>query len=272
MSPGVAAAWIGVLGVLVGGTGTAIVAIAGFRSTRRATDTQIASASTNIQAQIAASSADIRAQIEAGSANIQAQIEADRRNRVWEKQAAIYVDALEAVHYWQVRRQLEVRWTPLGDDERLRIQATLAALRKPDWNELEARLQAFASEPVFTAMQESNMAESYVVDRFKMWQDADAMVMAWRTEQNLQIREVNFNSLWKASMTAEHATNHVIEVIRTELQGGGPPLRGRTYTQLDRLRDHLPEDPGTEPAGPPATGWPPPPATGQPPPPTQETL
>jgi hypothetical protein len=70
MNPSIEAAWIagasGFLGVVVGVTGTVVVARVGFHSTRDAT------AATNA----------------AAGADVTAQIEADRRNRVWERQAA----------------------------------------------------------------------------------------------------------------------------------------------------------------------------------------
>jgi hypothetical protein len=148
------------------------------------------------------------------------QLLAARDDRLWNQRAEVYVEALTAVQYWQARRRQEVHFAPLDDDERRRIQATLATLKEPDWDGLKARLLAFASEPVYRAMQESNMAERYAIERFKVWQDADAAVMARPTEDNRKWRRVDFESAWNASMTAEGSANHVVEVIRAELQDG----------------------------------------------------
>jgi hypothetical protein len=79
MNPTVEAAWIagssGLAGVLVGVSGTVIVARLGFRSTRAATEAANATA----------------------LATVRQQIEADRRSRIWEKQAAAYSDAIGVV-------------------------------------------------------------------------------------------------------------------------------------------------------------------------------
>jgi hypothetical protein len=117
MNPAIEAAWIaggsGLLGVTVGITGTVIVARIGFRSTRDATDATTA----------------------AGIASIRAQIEADRRNRIWEKQAAAYTDAIAGIAHRQRIRQGLMRQVLTGT-EPSRAPAPV------DWTELGARLIA----------------------------------------------------------------------------------------------------------------------------------
>ena len=75
----------------------------------------------------------------------------DRNNRVWDQRAAVYIEALTALNYRKVSRDLVTR--PMSDSDRQAAQRLLATYQQPDWHKLEARLQAFASEPVTTAMQ-----------------------------------------------------------------------------------------------------------------------
>lgn len=78
-----------------------------------------------------------------------------RDNKLWDQRAAVYVDTLAAVHYRQVQRDGElVREFP-GDEMTHRVEAYLAAFEPPDWQSIEARLLAFATEPVFAAAGES---------------------------------------------------------------------------------------------------------------------
>jgi hypothetical protein len=46
----------------------------------------------------------------------------------------------------------------MGGADRRVAQRLLATYQQPDWHKLEARMQAFASEPVTTAMQASSTA------------------------------------------------------------------------------------------------------------------
>src|SRR5215469_14755846 len=69
MNPVVEAAWVSLIGVGVGVTGTVAVARAGFVSTRRATDATNTAASENMRAQIDAASDNIKMQIEVGQRN-----------------------------------------------------------------------------------------------------------------------------------------------------------------------------------------------------------
>ena len=58
----------------------------------------------------------------------------------------------------------------LTDDESRQIaHALLATYQQPDWHKLEARMQAFASEPVITAMQVSSTAHMKALAAHKSW-------------------------------------------------------------------------------------------------------
>ena len=127
MNPAVEAAWIagssGLVGVLMGVSGTVIVARLGFRSTRAATEVTTSAA----------------------LASIEAQIEADRRNRLWERQAAAYTDTIAIVVRERATRQDKMRGVLTGN----KLEQTPAPM---DWTAVNARLIAFAFPGVVDAL------------------------------------------------------------------------------------------------------------------------
>jgi hypothetical protein len=96
--------------------------------------------------------------------------------------------------------------------EHEREQVILASYKPPDWHELEARMQAFASEPVMTAMQASSTAHRQTMDVFLSWEVRDTGSV------------VSGEDVGRALKAAEAADDAVVELIRTELQGRGRPL------------------------------------------------
>jgi hypothetical protein len=74
-------------------------------------------------------------------------IEHEREKRVWERRADAYLEALAAVEYLQVTRGTVADWDPPMLEDFLRTHNT------PDWEMLDARIRAFASEPVWESMQ-----------------------------------------------------------------------------------------------------------------------
>jgi hypothetical protein len=141
-------------------------------------------------------------------------IEHEREKRVWDRRANVYVEALAAVHYRQIARVSGIRAYMVhpSTSEREREQVILASYKPPDWHELEARLQAFASEPVMTAMQASSTAHRQTMDVFHSWEVRDTGSV------------VSGEDVGRALKAAEAADDAVVELIRTELQGRGRPL------------------------------------------------
>jgi hypothetical protein len=85
---------------------------------------------------------------------------------------------------------------------------------EPDWHSLEARLQAFASESVFTAVQDSSTAAG-----------AFHRVASGRGVFESATLPPSATALVTARKVADDADDEVIERIRAELQGKGRPLR-----------------------------------------------
>jgi hypothetical protein len=195
MNPAIEAAWIaggsGLLGVVVGVTGTVIVAKAGFRSTRDATDATTA----------------------AGLASIRAQIEADRRNRIWEKQAAANTDAIAGI----VHRQ------------RIR-QGLMRQVLTVDWTELGARLIAYASPAVVEGLEASASAGRNYESAVAMWNiSSEQARTAAEIGRPVSAPAGRREAMDKALAEADRLDDTLMDTIRAELHAGtdrppAPPL------------------------------------------------
>jgi hypothetical protein len=155
MTSGLEEAWVaaasGLVGVVIGAVSTLLGSIISRKTARDSTDSTIAANSADIRAQISANSANIRAQIEASAATVTAQIEAERRSRIWERQAAAYTDAIQGIRHQQNIRASQVLNIITGSEP-------LAAPSSIDWNEVEARLIAYASPGVMEKLRAASDA------------------------------------------------------------------------------------------------------------------
>ncbi len=135
---------------------------------------------------------------------------ANRQSWIRDQRATAYVDAIAAMHYRQFARQVTAGHGPPTDQAK---SQALATYKKPDWNVLEARLLAFGSQPVFTAMQTGAHADLRVAEASeacKAATDADAAALHSKYQRAMQ--------------EADDADDALIDLVRTELQGKGPAL------------------------------------------------
>jgi hypothetical protein len=142
MNPLVEGAWIagasGLLGVLVGVTGTTIVAIAGFRNTRAATDKALRGA---------------------------------RRDRLWDRRADVYQDTLaEALHRKDDRDRIINALTQERYDKVPNVKELLQTSQER-WN-TEGRLRAFGLQEVVEAFKNTMAADDEVNRLYQEWQAA----------------------------------------------------------------------------------------------------
>lgn len=160
-------AWIAagsvVAGAAAGVVGAVVAAKLGLRSSERNTAAVIAASSSDIKAQIEAGSADVRAQLATTSANIKAQIEANRNNRIWEKQAAAYTDAIEGIFHRQRIRKAQFQSMIVGTDPPPQKPAPV------NWSELEARIIAYSSSVVIKAFQDAGAAGTAFEYQLDIW-------------------------------------------------------------------------------------------------------
>jgi hypothetical protein len=163
-----------------------------------------------------------------------------RESRIWDQRATVYVEVLAGVNYRKRKREFQTRTPPMRDEDRQREQAHLATYQEPDWHELQARLQAFASEPVSKAVRASVDADEYVYDRFEMWQ---RMVPS----AGRQAKEVLGTSLFQARGIADGLDRAVTGLIRAELQDKHPPFGVYPTTFGPPILAPVPSPEGSEP-------------------------
>jgi hypothetical protein len=130
-----------------------------------------------------------------------------RDTRMWDKRSEVYVDALAAVHYRQTKRERDMRTWRLPYEDDRHEAAYLANYTQPDFHQLEGRLLAFASQPVITAVQASSTAHMYSMSARQSMLDDAAKDRAQETRK-----------------AADDADDALVELIRAELQGEGPPI------------------------------------------------
>jgi hypothetical protein len=123
-------------------------------------------------------------------------IEHDREQRVWERRADAYLESLAAVEYLQITRGVVDDWDPPMLEDFLRTHDT------PDWEMLDARMLAFASEPVWERMQA--VSRTYKV--------LPALHLQASTPEPTHPKA--------AKAAARLASEGLIDLIRTELQSG----------------------------------------------------
>jgi hypothetical protein len=152
MNSVVEAAWIagasGLVGVVVGVTGTTIVAVVGFRSTRKATeDTNQTTTATNTATIVAA-----------------------RDGRLYDKRSEVYIDLLVVVSRAQQRRNAMSnaieRGVPPGESPDLPLVSA-------DFQMIEARLQAFGTVEAFTRVQAYSAAAKEAEDWWLIREDGE---------------------------------------------------------------------------------------------------
>lgn len=147
MDPTVTAALIGGGAVIVSGGWTALVAITTNRNTRR----------TN------------QATLKAAAENTAHALDAAREERIWDKRAEAYVDALYVVRHRQERRSdaaRTIRFDQATEDSR---QEWLASWKLPDEVGMEMRLLAYASEQVLAAARAAGAANDKAENAYLDW-------------------------------------------------------------------------------------------------------
>ena len=147
MAPIIVAAIISGGALIISGGWTALVAITTSRQARR----------TNQQT------------IDAAVANTVRALDAVREDRIWDKRADTYVDALRVLHRTPAEREEMTQSGRFEEDAARRIGTWLASIRTPEWRDVEMRLRAYASPPVLDALRASERANSGVEHAFQNW-------------------------------------------------------------------------------------------------------
>lgn len=145
MDTTVTAAWIGAGAAIVSGGWTALVAITTTRNARR----------TN------------QAAIHAAAENTARALDAARTERIWDKRAEVYLDAMRFVRHRQEARENATRTFRYDDAAEERIRESLASFKLPDSWDVELRLLAYGSRQVIDAVEVSGDAHQRVEQAYQ---------------------------------------------------------------------------------------------------------
>jgi hypothetical protein len=143
----ITAAWIGGGAVILSGGWTALVAVTTTRNARR----------TN------------QATLDAAAKNTALALDAAREDRIWDKRADAYVDALYVIRHRQERRGDRTRTIRFDKATEDRRQEWLASFKLPDEISMEMRLLAYASESVLAATRAAGEANAKAESAYLYW-------------------------------------------------------------------------------------------------------
>jgi hypothetical protein len=150
MDPVITAALIGGGAAIISGGWTALVAVTTTRNARR----------TN------------QATIDAAAENTARALDAAREERIWEKRAEAYLDAMRFVRHRQEARENATRTIRYDDATEERIRESLANFRLPESRDVELRLLAYASQQVIDAVEASGQAHQQIERAYQDWTEA----------------------------------------------------------------------------------------------------
>lgn len=140
MSPTVEAAWIALGGVLIGVGGTVIVAVVGFRSTRRATETTI---------------------------------HASHDDRLWDRKADAYSEVMAAV-LERTRLRFKMDMPDVSEEQYTELaREIMGAEEHQKWQTMEGRLSTCASRDVNAAYGKAFVATENALDKYTIWRRSD---------------------------------------------------------------------------------------------------
>jgi hypothetical protein len=147
VDPTVTAAFIGGGAAIISGGWTALVAITTNRNARW----------TNQAALDAAAESNART------------LDAARDERIWEKRAEVYLDAMRLVRHREDVRENTARTLRYDDETEESIKEDLASFKLPDWRDVELRLLAYASLQVIDAIEVSGTAHQLMEKAYQDW-------------------------------------------------------------------------------------------------------
>lgn len=134
--------------------GTGVVAIAGYVTTMRSTRRALRSAEATAQKTLNSSEASVRQTITG-----------EREHRLWERRTDTYLEVIAFVTHRSAVREHQARMYRLDENSERAIEDSLNSYSlNGTWFDLEARLRAFATEPVTNATLVANAAHQAYLD------------------------------------------------------------------------------------------------------------
>ena len=187
---------VGVVGVVA----TAVTAWIGSWNTRRATERTV----------------------KAGSGANRATLVAAREDRLWERRAAAYEEALTGLLHRQAKRHFDLREHRVTDEKKM--SDFYESYQLPGIFETESRLTAYASNPVLEAHTATRGAHAGVVVAYShraALRDSNRMAAQTGRVEGVVSQEIMTDAQRKLDASLQDADardDALIEIIRTELR------------------------------------------------------
>lgn len=103
--------------------------------------------------------------LDSSEANVRETIAGEREHRLWERRTDAYLEVIAFVVHRQAVREHQTRMHRMDETSEESIESALNSYRlNGTWFDLEARLRAYATEPVVNAALAANLAHVAVLD------------------------------------------------------------------------------------------------------------
>ena len=171
--------------------------------------------------------------IQAGIENTIRVLNGARDDRIWDKRAEAYVDALRYLHRTQTQRQDMAHTGRYVHEAEQQLEEWRVGLLTTEWQEIQARLVAYASQPVLEALQASEYAIGWFRDRFQNWKwMRDNVDTDPEGPTASDVRSAD-EAIRQAMEEASRRDEALLEAIRAELHSR--PSQGTALTPMDQL-------------------------------------
>jgi hypothetical protein len=155
--------------------------------------------------------------VQAGMENTILVVNGARDDRIWDRRADTYVDALRSLHRTQTEREDMAHTGRFVNEAERQLEDWLASIQTSEWREIQARLLAYASQPVLDAVLTSERAIGMFRETFQNWKwirDNVGLDSESPTEEDA------LSAQQRIRPTMEEATRRdavLLEAIRSEL-------------------------------------------------------
>lgn len=197
----IVAALIGAGATIISVSATAFVAVRAYHTTR----------TTNAET------------IQAGVENTVRVLDGARDDRIWDKRAEAYVDALRFLHRTRTEREEMAHTGRYVQEAEQQLEDWRAGMLTPQWREIQSRLLAYASQPVLDALQASEQAIGRFREAFQNWKWArDNAGTDEEAPTEADVRAVE-DRIRPAMEEASRRDEALLEAIRAELHSRPTP-------------------------------------------------
>jgi hypothetical protein len=182
----------------IGVGGSVIVAIAGFIASTRSA----------------------RISAEASTENTRLMLEAERQYRLWDQRAKVYAETLAYANHRAMTREDMFKGYQLDEQSEAVLKGLRDSYDAPNWFDFEARVRAFASEPVYRAFIEAHGRDTDIARKAREWYQITELnrTRPFESQGGGKKALVAWEAIGEAIKLAATADGNLAQLIRDELQ------------------------------------------------------